>query len=229
MITSFIKGLFLATVILWYSTARAQEDYIVYLQPQFSMNYKVAPYYYHNFSLSSRNFIFQNENLQFEGRHLDLSHFSTFKTGVGTSFAAGLLYRFRESFDASMDNEIRFTQQFNVTTSPYKVRYGHRIRMEQRIVPTSTTHRFRYRFALDVPLAGEKVDLKEAYLILNTEALLSVARGISPQLDQRISATIGWLLTEQLQLQTGLEHRWENYTRLTQPVLFLTSTLIFSL
>jgi len=229
MTTSFIKGLFFVAVILWFNTTRAQEDYIVYLQPHISLNYKVASYYHHNFSLSSRNFIFQKENLQFQGRHLDLSHFSTFKTGVGTSLSAGLLYRFRETFDSSGDNEIRFAQQLNITTNPFTLRYGHRIRIEQRIMPTRTTHRFRYRFALDLPLAGEKVDLKEAYLILNTEALLSAASGMRPQLDQRISAIIGWLLTEQLQLQSGVEQRWENYTGQTQPVFFLTSSFIFSL
>jgi hypothetical protein len=229
MTTSFIKGLFLVLIILWQNSSRAQEDYIAYLQPQLSLNYKVAPSYTHNLMLNSRNFIFENQDIQIRGRHIDLSHFSTFKTGVSTSVGAGLLYRFRKPFDSSQINEFRFIQQFNITMNPLFARFGHRVRSEQRFLPGGTIHRFRYRFAIDFPLAGEKVDLKEAYLILNTEALLSVSVGIKPQFDQRLNAAIGWLLNETLQLQTGVEHRWENYTGKTQPVLFLTSSVLFSL
>ena len=216
-------------IVLWHNTSRAQENYTAYIQPQLTLNYKVAPYYKHNLSLSSRNFAVQNEDIQFQGRHLDLSHFSTFETGVGTSLGAGLMYRFRKAFDSSRDNEVRFTQQFSFTLHPLIVRYGHRLRVEQRFLPGHTIHRFRYRFSLDFPLEGEKVDLKEGYLILNTEALMSVSEGITPQFDQRLTLAIGWFLTDTIQIQTGLEHRWENYTEKTQPIVFLTSSCIFSL
>jgi len=93
----------------------------------------------------------------------------------------------------------------------------------------ATVHRFRYRFTLDFPLEGEKVDVNEAYLILNTEALLNAARGRKAKYDQRFTAALGWLLDEKAQLQAGLEYRLENYTGNTQTVLFLNSSLIFSL
>ena len=172
----------------------AQESFISYLQPQVALNYKVLPNYTHNLTLSSRNFIYRDEEMRIEGRNLDISHFSNFKSGANTSFGAGLMYRFRKLFDESGNNEFRLTQQLNLTSSPLVVRFGHRWRTEQRIFPDLTVHRFRYRFTLDFPLEGEKVDIHETYLILNTEALLSAARGMSPQYDQRFSAALGWLL-----------------------------------
>ena len=206
-----------------------QESFITYLQPQVAMNYKVLPDYSHNFTLSSRNYLYRNEEFELEGRNLDISHFSTLRTGLNTSLGAGLMYRFRRGIDSSGENELRLTQQLNITSSPLIVRYGHRWRAEQRIFPDLTVHRFRYRFTLDFPLEGEKVDVNEAYLILNTEALLSVAEGRDPQYDQRFTAALGWLLKDDIQVQAGLEYRFEDYTEATRPVLFLNSSLIFSL
>lgn len=207
----------------------AQESFVSYLQPQIAVNYKVLPFYSHNLTLSSRNFIYREENLRFEGRNLDISHFSTFNSGVNTSFGAGLMYRFRRLYDTSAQNEFRLAQQLNITSRPLVVRYGHRWRTEQRIFQDLTVHRFRYRFTLDFPLEGEKVDVNEAYLVLNTEALLSVAHGQRPRYDQRFTALLGWLFEGDIQFQAGLEYRLEAYTVATQQVLFLNTSLVISL
>ncbi|MEZ2413444.1 DUF2490 domain-containing protein [Muriicola sp. E247] len=229
MTTSCIRILFILVFILSAESVSSQESFLSYLQPQLALNYNVTTSYSQNFTLSSRNFIYREDKFRLEGRNFDISHFSNFKTGVNTSFGAGLMYRFRKLFDNTRTNELRLTQQLNTTTRPMVVRYGHRWRTEQRFFPDVTVHRFRYRFTLDFPLEGEKVDINEAYLILNTEALLSVASGRGAQYDQRFTAALGWLLEDTVQLQAGLEYRLENYTRNTQPVLFLNSSLIFSL
>jgi len=207
----------------------AQDSFIAYLQPQFALNYNVLPYYSHNLTLGNRNYIYRNGEAQFRGRNLDISHFSTYASGANTSLGLGLMYRFRELFEPGRNNEFRLTQQLNITSRPLIARYGHRLRSEQRIFPERTIHRFRYRFTLDFPLQGEKVDVRETYLILNSEALISTGMGMSPQVDQRFTATIGWLLEEDLQWQAGLEYRLEDYTGSTRPVLFLNSSFVFSL
>ncbi|NER10263.1 Protein of unknown function [Muriicola jejuensis] len=184
MTISCIRSLLVIVVFFGFHELVAQESFTAYLQPQMALNYKVLPHYNHNLAISSRNYILRNREMEFQGRNLDISHFSTFSSGANTSFGLGLMYRFRKLFEPARENEFRLTQQLNITSRPLIVRYGHRLRSEQRIFPDLTIHRFRYRFTLDFPLQGEKVDVREAYLFLNTEALLSAAKGVSPQFDQ---------------------------------------------
>lgn len=206
-----------------------QNNLTAYLQPQIALNYDVRQGYSHNFSLEQRNYVYDDNDLQLKTRQLDVAHFSNLKIRDNQSLAFGILYRFRENFEPDRNNELRLTQQYNITFKPRIARFGHRFRSEQRITSTLTTHRFRYRFAIDLPLNGEQLDVGEAYLVGSTESLLSVARGQGPEYDQRITGTIGWLLNEKTKLQFGLEYRAENYVQETENVLFLHVNLIFSL
>lgn len=124
---------------------------------------------------------------------------------------------------------MRFTQQYNSTFKPNTARYGHRIRSEQRIFNQKTIYRFRYRFALDTPLNGEQLDLGEAYVLASIESLISLSRSSKPQYDQRFNANIGWLIFTNTKLQTGFEYRFEDYTKDTEDVLFILTSLIVSL
>ncbi|NAS12663.1 DUF2490 domain-containing protein [Poritiphilus flavus] len=216
--------------LLWVcGLCRGQERLTAYWQPQFSVNYGVATNYSHNFSLTNRNFIFEDEAVVFRGRQLDLAHFSKLKIRDNQSIALGLQYRFRKLFEKDRGNEFRLTQQYNLVQKPNIIRFGHRLRTEQRIFESLTVHRFRYRFALDRPLQGEKLDVGEAYFIASLESLLSVAKAQSPQLDERLTFQLGWLLNQKTRLQTGVEYRWEDFTQERQDVLFLLSSLVISL
>ena len=199
-----------------------------YWQSQAALNYRLTENYSHNFSIENRNFILKDEEVVLEARQVDLNHFSALSIGNGQSLALGAKYRFREAFDGG-DNELRFTQQYNMANRKHVMRFGHRVRSEQRIFNDRTVHRFRYRFAVDFPLQGEKLNIGEAYFVANTESLLSVASSSKPQFDQRWVAQIGWLLTEKAKLQIGLEYRFEDYAQETEEVIFLLSSLIFSL
>ncbi|RNC92533.1 MAG: DUF2490 domain-containing protein [Allomuricauda sp.] len=206
----------------------AQENFTGYFQPQIAFNYEVSPFYSHNFSLENRNYFIQEGRSQFQVRHLHLAHFSNLKIKDNQSIALGIQYRFRETFDEG-SNEIRLTQQYNITNRPFVVRFGHRLRAEQRILKSLTIHRFRYRFSLDFPLQGERLDIGEAYLIGNVETLLSVPKSTNPEYDQRFTLNIGWLLNKELKFQIGAEYRFEDFMEGTQHVLFFLSTLNFSL
>ncbi len=197
-------------------------------QPQIALNYDVSKTYSHNFSIENRNFIYQEEDFEFSVRQIDLNHFSKWSVGGGQSLALGIKYRFRENFDGG-NNELRFTQQYNTANRPFSIRYGHRFRAEQRITDEPTVHRFRYRFAVDFPLQGEKLDVGESYLVATAESLLSVGNELLPQYDQRFVGQIGWLLSKKTKLQLGLEYRFEDFTKATEQVYFLLSSLVFSL
>ena len=219
----FIFG-FLSAFTVW-----SQEDLVSYWQPAVAVNYKVAPGYEHNFSLTKRTFTYRDSDWQFDVRQLDLVHFSKLRLLDNQSLGFGIQYRFRKTFEPDSGNELRLTQQYNITFRPRIVRFGHRLRTEQRIFKQRTIHRFRYRFALDRPLVGEKLDIGEPYFVGTLESLLSVGPGQSSQYDQRLGLNVGWLVSQKSKIQAGLEYRREDFTAAGEDVLFFNTSLVFSL
>ncbi len=207
-----------------------QENLVAYWQPQLSINYGVGNHFSQNISLVNRNYVFDKEAFLFKGRQLDMVHFTNYRFKDNQSVAFGILYRFADNFEADNENELRLIQQYNFTKKPHILRYGHRFRTEQRITKSITVHRFRYRFAMDFPLQGEKLDPGELYFVGTLENLLSVAKGIGPQYDSRLTGHLGLQVGKDLKVQFGLEYRMEDFTaRLPQNVLFALTTAQLSL
>ncbi|RRQ50339.1 DUF2490 domain-containing protein [Maribacter algicola] len=207
----------------------AQDNLTGYWNPQVALNYDVTPNYSHNFSIENRSFLYRDSDVQLTVRQIDINHFSNLKTRDNQSVGFGIKYRIRNSFDNNANNELRLTQQFNVTFKNGSIRYGNRFRAEQRITNENTVHRFRYRFAIDFPLKGEELDVGEPYLVLSTEALLSVGKSMNPEYDQRITPKLGWILSPTTKFQIGGEYRAENYLHTTENVLFFLTELVLSL
>mgnify|MGYP003128786697 FL=1 len=222
--------LFVSVLLLLISASvKGQENLTGYWQPQIAINYPVSGSYSHNFSIANRNYIFDNEEFTLKGRQLDVVHFSNLKVRDNQSIALGVQYRFRSNFE-NRENELRLTQQYNITNQPFAIRYGHRFRTEQRITNSLTTHRFRYRFALDFPLVGEKLDVGEPYFVGSLENLLSVAKYNAPQYDARLSGQVGWQLNGGIKFQVGVEYRMEDYSAgVPQHILFLLTSAQISL
>ncbi len=207
---------------------KAQHNYEGLNESGFAINHKVSSSYRLNFSLSSRAYLYQNEVFNYEQRQIDLTHFSTFYLSYNNSLSVGLRYRNRSLFNDS-SNEIRFTEQYNFTTSLEPLRFGHRFRLEQRILDQFTVHRMRYRFAVDMPLNGLKLDIGEAYFIAAMEALFSITSAARPEWDHRTTLQLGWLLSESFKLQVGLEYRFEAINIETQQKLFTLISGILNL
>ncbi len=224
-----IRGCLWLLLLLFTIPLHSQESFTAYAQPGISINYEAAPGYQHNFSLTNRSYIYLNENWEFAARQLDLVHFSNWKFLDNQSLGFGLQYRFRKLFESDKGNELRLTQQYNITFRPQATRFGHRLRAEQRILKNVTIHRFRYRFAADRPLAGEKLDVGEAYLVATSEALLSLASAATPQYDIRFALNMGWLISDGGKLQAGLEYRIEDFSGFGNHVLFVNTGLVLSL
>ncbi len=221
---SCVLGLLFASL-----ATQAQNNLTGFWEPVISINYKVKDNYKHNFSLAKRTFVYRDSDIQFTTRQLDLVHFSDFRIKDNQDIAFGVQYRFRENFDDMGSNELRLSQQYNITKKIGIVRMGNRIRAEQRITDNPTIHRFRYRFAIDFPLQGETLDVGESYAVFSTESLLSVGKTYLPEYDQRVDAHVGWLLNKDAKFQFGTQWRAENYSHRTEFVLFLFSALILSL
>lgn len=229
MTMSCINLLLLTSCLLYLPCVNAQKKFTGYIAPQFSLNYKVSTFYSHNFLIGQRSYFYKNDALGISARQVDIAHFSNLKIKANQSIALGIQYRFRAPFEKEEENELRITEQYNYTFKPKTIRFGHRARLEQRIRPSLTTHRLRYRFAADMPLQGEVLDLGEAYFIASIESLCSVASTKKASYDQRFSLQIGTLLYQELKLQAGIEYRMEDYTEALQHVFFLNSALILSL
>lgn len=228
MTTSYTNRVFFVAFSFCSALFYGQDRFTTYLQPQIAVNYKVSTFYSHNFGLENRNYLIEEGNTEFRVRHLHFSHFSNLQLKGDQSIAIGIQYRFRDWFDDG-SNELRFTQQFNVTSRPQVVRFGHRFRTEQRITKNLTIHRFRYRFSIDFPLQGERLDVGEPYFVGNLESLLSLAKNAKPEYDKRLTIHLGWLLNEEIKFQFGMEYRIENFSADYENVLFALSSLNFSL
>ena len=203
----------------------AQDDFAFFWEPQLAVNYKVKNDYYHNFTLANRNVVYSNNDLDLTVRQVDIRHFSKLKVQDNQSISLGFMWRNSKWFDDFRLNEFRITQQYNITTSPTKFRYGHRFRTEQRLFSGLTVFRFRYRLALDFPLQGEKLDVGESYAILGAEALLSLASSIDPLYNLRIRSGMGWRYSPKSKIQFVLEYRLIDYTNITSHALLLETAL----
>jgi len=225
---SCTRPITIATMLIVSFNISAQEDFEGLGESAFALNHKTSNNYKINFALRSRYYLYQDETFNIENRQLDLVHFSTFSLDYNHSLSLGIQYRFRESIDGG-ENEFRFTQQFNYTKTNEAKRFGHRLRLEQRLFDDLTIIRFRYRFALDTPLNGKKLDVGESYIMTSIEALLSCSKFIKSEVDHRTTLQIGWLLSQKLKLQLGLEYRFESFNIITEEKLFLLSSCILKI
>jgi len=224
----FIKNSFIVLAGILSFNLLSQNDFEAFGESAIALNHKVNDGYKVNFALRSRYYLHQEGDFSFENRQIDFVHFSSLNLDYNHNIALGIQYRIRESIDGG-SNELRLTQQFNYTKKNLALRFGHRVRFEQRIFDRLTILRTRYRFATDFPLKGEKLDVGESYLILSLEGLLSKGKAIKPQLDHRTTVQIGWLFTESLKLQLGLEYRFEEFNISTEEKLFILTSLIFKI
>lgn len=194
----------------------------------FLVNHKFSEKYAVNFALESRYFLYQNNAYSLKQQQVDFAHFSTLNLNYTTSISLGIEYRNRELFN-NTGNELRITQQFNYATQKQGTRFGHRIRSEQRYFKNHTVFRQRYRFTIDFPLNGDKLDVGEAYFISSLEGLLILNDASKPEIDQRTTTQIGWQFTENLKLQLGLEYRLEAINIKTEKKLFVFTSAILKI
>ena len=225
----YIKNIVFLVLSFSCSILLAQNSLSSFGESALSLDHKFSKSYNANFSARSRYILYNNmQGIQYQQQQFDVFHFSTFSLNFNHKLSFGIYYRNRDWFETGSD-EWRFTQQFKYTKQKLGVRYGHRFRLEQRFLDSQTIFRQRYRFAVDFPLNGEKLDIGETYLIAAAEGLLSLSKRAKPETDVRLSCQIGWQITEKLKLQTGLEHRLEAFNLIAENRLFLLTSAIMKI
>lgn len=225
----FIKASPLWILLFLIQSIFPQDNTVVFWQPQVAINYQVGDHYRQNFTLANRNFVLRAGDLEFKVRQVDLTHFSKWIIKDNQSISLGLLWRNSDSFDDAFNNEFRLMQQYLILNRPHAVRFGHRLRAEQRIFSNLTIHRFRYRFGIDFPLQGQVLDVGEAYSLWSLEGITSVAKTLENQYSVRLRGGLGWRYGQQSRLQFAMEYRLVNLARSSFHVFLLETALIMGL
>ncbi len=207
---------------------KAQDDFSSLGESAIAINHKVSETYNVNFAFRSRYILYADNAIQYQQQQVDIYHFSTFKLNFYHKLSVGIYHRKRDWFETG-SNETRITQQYSYTKQTLGIRYGHRLRAEQRILDHKTIFRQRYRFAVDFPLNGEKLDIGETYLVSSAEGLLSLSKPDKPETDIRLSAQIGWQATGSVKLQTGVEHRIEAFNVMAKNNLFVLTSVFLKI
>ena len=178
-------------------------------QHEIALDYDPESRWSFNFEMTNRN-TFPEADKPYAVQHVEFSHFTTYESGFYGSLSLGFRYRNRNWFDPTRSNEIRLTQQYNYARHYNQYRLGHRLRVEQRFYEDETVYRARYRLNLDFPLQGLRLDDGEFYTAIGLETLYSISAMTQPELNQRLSLTLGNQISGTLKLQIAAEYRRED-------------------
>lgn len=207
----------------------AQESFKTYYEPYIKLGYDVTENYSHEFKVEERTILYDNKIFKFDVNQLDLSHFSTMALDDRNALAVGVQYRFEENFVTGEENELRFTEEYTYSIRPKAVEFKHRLRAEQRVTSSSTSHRFRYNFAVTRALNGPEIDTGEAYVVGDVETLLTLANTAKPEYEQRFGLGLGWLLTDVVKIELTTEYRLDDFTQNLGHELFIVTGMKLTL
>ncbi len=231
--TSFLRkpsGLLLLTlVILAFGSVSSQAQNLnSYLwEHSFDLGFDSSEKWSHSFGVANRAVLsehFDGEKVtDFENEHIELNHATSYKTGSNTAVTFGLRYRFRETFDDSRYDELRFVEQFNIKHANSSIGLGHRFRVEQRFRNVETIHRFRYQ------IGGSKALSEDFALGLSTEALLSLEKESKPSLEQRIMLELSNTSLEDIEFSLGLDYEMDDYNNELENQFYLITGVSFEL
>lgn len=221
------KTSFFLTFLLISLSASSQDNFDFLGESTLSIGSKLSKTYSMDFVFRSRYFL-HKEVFQYEQQQVDVFHFSNFRLNAAKKLSFGLYYRNRDWFKSGSD-ELRFLQELNASKQKTGFKLAHRLRLEQRIFDTFSVLRPRYRFAIDLPLNGNTLDVGEAYFVGSTEALVSVSKEHTPLLDQRFTSLFGWLVSKNVKLQSGLEYRWESFNTKANNFLFFATSAVLKI
>ena len=195
----------------------------VIVEPTLNVSWHNNARWSFNSAISERN----STQDSFEALHIQASQFASYEVGFYSQIGVGIMYR--ELFDDSRPEEVRFSEQYVYTRKYNALKITHRVRWDQRLRGERTTHRWRYRLSSSLPLNGLAADASELYLTASIETLFIAERDNRPAYDQRFSLGIGRKISNNLKLQLVTEYRFEDFTAGTDRLLFLYLGVYYSI
>ena len=225
---NYMKNFFsIVLVALGTTILFGQNKFNGFYEPYIKLDYDVSKNFSQEFILEERTIWYDDESFKFDVKQIDLAHFSKLKLSDRNAVAVGIQYRFRENFDKDKENELRFTEEYTYTTKPKATEYEHRVRAEQRITSSETSHRFRYNFAVNRSFNGTEIKKGNAYIIGDLETLLTVAKTSKPEYEQRIGAGVGFAVSDLMKIELVAEYRLSDFTQnLVHELYFVTGLKI---
>ena len=189
----------------------SQSQTRVGILPSINYNHKINKDWDVNFKYESRHFVFENSttqkrNFKYEYSLSDISALVGRKTGLNSKFVLGVLTRLEPDAVA-----YRTIQQFIFQTKIKSFRLVHRIATDQTFSSNEATEfRLRYRVSAEIPLSGQKLDVKEFYFKFNTEVLNGVQDNVY-DLEFRLVPNIGYVINKQHKIELGLDNRLDSF------------------
>lgn len=219
------KYLFLLFIaLLGLKDLTAQNDFKTYFEPHLNIKLDRENHWDFSFGIANRDLIYANENFIFEGKHLEISHFTRYKIGKKAKAGAGVLYRFIDIFNHLSHDELRFTQEFRSILKEDNFRIDQRFRVEERLF-LHTTFRIRYRISGNLPLEREEKSKEPWSLRMATESLLSTGKYEIPSYDQRLRIGIRKEFETNYRASFGIEYRLQHYTNDPDGELYILTGL----
>ena len=206
-----------------------QNKFTGYYEPYIKLGYEVGKNFSQELIFEERNNWYDKKAFTFKIKQVDLAHFSKLRLNDKNLVAVGVQYRFRENFAKDKENEIRFTEEYTYTTQPIEIEFKHRLRVEQRITSSSTSHRFRYNFAVSRSFKGSKIKTGVGYMIGDLETLLTVSEGLKPEYEQRIGTGVGLALSDLVKIELVTEYRLNDFTQNLGHELYIVTGLMIAL
>lgn len=157
--------------------------------------------------------------------NLNLESALSYDANPNLNLATGFLFRLRDPFTGTT-TELRPWQQITDIRRLGKYRVRNRLRAEERWVGSQPDFdlRLRYRISTDFPLAGERLDNREFYLNLSTEALLTPTRKMPWYFwEHRTYLGLGYQINDRHRLEPALDFRTRKMdaTGRSRRILFL--------
>lgn len=194
----------------------AQDRFAGFIAPQALLNGKFHDQWQWNLTLAPEfRWLEKNEgspaDRAFRTNVVNLQSGLAFQWTNDLNISLGYQLNFRDLDEEETDLEHRFLEQLSYTERLGKYRLRGRLRAEQRFFRKQdfqVVHRWRLRAAVDVPLQGERLDIRETYLHANAEWLVNLSSNRPLYFSEyRLYTGIGWQIGEKQRLETGPELR----------------------
>ena len=181
------------------------QSYKVGTLPQLYITTPIYKDYQLTFKLESRQIITEGEspfsNMSFSNERSDISTFIRKRVGFNSKAAFGYMHRLQ-----GKDLYHRWTQKISLI---YKKEYfylGHRFLCDQTYSKAeSVKYRFRYRYVLEFPFKGQKVDAKEFFVKYGNE-FISIWQNDS-DFEFRTLTCLGYVLPSNTKIEFGIDYR----------------------
>lgn len=141
--------------------------------------------------------------------YFDFQLSGIYKYNQSLQFSAAWYYRQTSPGTSASFIENRFWQQMTIISRVNNFRLRNRIRIEERLISSNgewdmLRWRLRYLAGIEIPLQGEKTDVREFYLNFSNEAYFNLSKPRNAIYSENwVSGLIGYRLTQLNRLEAG--------------------------